>query len=205
MKKNKFISIALLAVMALSVGCSDGTTVSNTSSNPVNPVSTPDSSQSGNNASLDGIAQNEISVNIAEEANTNNTAFTLNRVIDSGTTDEDGNPYIYLDVTISNPTEKEYDLSVLNNFYLLADGSEIHFDIKTQIYASKSIENYSASPFTIPANNSFSGVIGGFVLPQNAQDLTVCFFPTQDNKSDKSNVVKVSVAPQNIDKLTPAE
>ncbi len=198
MKKNKFIPFALLAVMALSVGCSNGTSVSNTS------TGSPDSqtsSSADSNLSLDGIAQNEVSVNIAEEANINDTTFKLNRVIDSGTADENGNPYIYLDVTISNATDKEYDLSVLNNFYLLAGGNEIHFDIKTQIHATKNIENYSASPFTIPASSDFSGIIGGFVLPKDTQNFTVCFFPTQDNKSDKSNVVKVNVSAQNIDKL----
>lgn len=196
MKKNKFISFALLAVMALSVGCSNGTTVSNTSTN------SPSSSSADSNLSLEGIAQNEISVNIAEEANINDTIFKLNRVIDSGTADENGNPYVYLDVTISNATDKEYDLSVLNNFYLLAGGNEIHFDIKTQIYATKNIENYSASPFTVPANGGFSGIIGGFVLPKDTQEFTVCFFPTQDDKSNKSNVVKVSASTQNMDKLT---
>lgn len=193
MKKNKFISLTLLAVMAFSVGCSNGKNVSNTSIN---------SSDNGSSVALDNIARNEISVNIAEEANTNDTIFRLNKVIDSGTTDESGNPYIYLDVTISNATDKEYDLSVLNNFYLLVDGNEIHFDIKTQIYATKNIENYSASPFTIPANGEFSGIIGGFVLPKDTQDFTVCFFPTQDDKSNKSSVVKVSISSQNIDTLS---
>lgn len=199
MKKNKLISFALLAVMALSVGCSDGKNVSNTSANP---SASSDSANSGNNVALEGIAQNEISVNITEDASINDTTFRLNRVIDSGTTDENGNPYIYLDVTISNTTDKEYDLSVLNNFYLLAGENEIHFDIKTQIHATKNIKNYSASPFTIPANNEFSGIIGGFILPKDTQDFTVCFFPTLDNKSDKSNVVKVSISAQNIDKLS---
>lgn len=196
MKKNKIISFALLAIMALSVGCSDGSTVSNTS---------PSSSQSSGNAlSLEGIAQNEITVNVSENANANDTTFRLNRVINSGKTDDNGNPYIYLDVNISNATDKEYELSVLNNLYvLLADNSEVHFDIKTQLYATNNIENYSASPFTVPANGDFSGIIGGFVLPKDTQNFTVCFFPTQDNKSDKTNVVKVSVSAQNIDTLTP--
>ncbi len=199
MKKNKFIAFALLAVTALSVGCSNSPASSNTSTvTPGTPVSTGD----GNNVSLNDIAENEVDVNITEDANMNDTTFRLNRVIDSGTTDDNGNPYIYLDVTISNATDKEYDLSVLNNFYLLAGENEIHFDIKTQIYATKNIDNYSASPFTIPANSDFSGIIGGFILPKDAQDFTVCFFPTQDNKSDKSNVVKVNVSAQNLDKLS---
>lgn len=196
MKKNKFIAIALLAVMALSVGCSDGSTVSNTSSG--------DSQSAGDTLSLEGIAQNEITANVSEDVTANDTTFRLNRVINSGNTDENGNPYIYLDVNISNATDKEYELSVLNNFYvLLADNSEVHFDIKTQLYAANSIENYSSSPFTIPANADFSGIVGGFILPKDTQDFTVCFFPTKDNKSDKTNVMKVSVSAQNMDTLTP--
>lgn len=192
MKKNKFTAIALLAVMALSVGCSDGTTVSNTSSSST-------SQSSGEALPLEGIAQNEITANISEDAAANDTVFRLNRVINSGKTDDSGNPYIYLDVNISNATGTEYELSVLNNFYvLLADKSEVHFDIKTQLYAANNIENYSASPFAVPANSDFSGIIGGFIIPKDAQDFTVCFFPTKENKSDKANVVKVSVSAQNM-------
>lgn len=197
MKKNKIISIALLAVMALSVtaGCSDGTNVSNTS------INSQSSSGSESMLSLEGIAQNEISVNPAEDANANDTTFRLNRVINSEAASDDGNSYIYLDVTIANSTDNSYDLSVLNNFYILADDSEIHFDIKTQLHATKNIENYSASPFTIPANGEFSGIVGGFIIPKDTQNLTVCFFPTQDDKSNKSNVIKVSVSAQNMDKI----
>lgn len=197
MKKNKIISIALLAVMALSVtaGCSDGTNVSNTS------INSQSSSGSESMLSLEGIAQNEISVNPAEDANANDTTFRLNRVINSDAASDDGNSYIYLDVTIANSTDNSYDLSVLNNFYILADDSEIHFDIKTQLHAAKNIENYSASPFTIPANGEFSGIVGGFIIPKDTQNLTVCFFPTQDDKSNKSNVIKVSISAQNMDKI----
>ena len=80
----------------------------------------------------------------------------------------------------------------------MPDSQEIHFDVRTQLYGTKNIQNYSASPFTIPANDEFSGIIGGFILPQNVQDFTVCFFPTQDNTSDKTNVVKVNVTATDI-------
>ncbi|MDE5854334.1 MAG: DUF4352 domain-containing protein [Ruminococcus sp.] len=147
----------------------------------------------------EGLADTEISVGLTEEADINQTVFRLNRVIDSGTKSDNGDPYIYLDVTISNSTDKEYDLSVLNNFYLLLpDSEEIHFDVRTQLYGTKNIENYSASPFTVPANGEFSGIIGGFILPQNTQNFTICFFPTQDNASDKTNVVKINVTDSDI-------
>ncbi len=194
MKKYKFISFALLAVISMSVtGCSDNKNGS------VSNSSAESSMNFAENLKSDGIADNEISVAINEEADVNQTVFKLNRIIDSGTKSDSGDPYIYLDVTISNSTDKEYDLSVLNNFYLLMlDSQEIHFDVRTQLYGTKNIQNYSASPFTIPANGEFSGIIGGFILPQNVQDFTVCFFPTQDNTSDKTNVVKVNVTATDI-------
>lgn len=194
MKNHKLISFALLAVISLSVtGCSN---------NKNNSVSNPSSESSMNfteYSKSDGIADNEISVALTEEADVNQTVFKLNRVIDSGNKSDNGDPYVYLDVTISNSTDKEYDLSILNNFYLLLpDSQEIHFDVRTQLYGTKNIQNYSASPFTIPANSEFSGIIGGFILPQNTQNFTVCFFPTQDNANDKTSVVKVNVSATDI-------
>ena len=132
MKKHKFISFALLAVISLSVtGCSDNKNGS------VSNSSAESSMNFAENLKSDGIADNEISVAINEEADVNQTVFKLNRIIDSGTKSDSGDPYIYLDVTISNSTDKEYDLSVLNNFYLLMpDSQEIHFDVRTQLYTS---------------------------------------------------------------------
>lgn len=197
MKKYKLISFVLLAAISLSAaGCSESTGVSGNQSSAESSMNFSEYSKS------DGLAENEISAGVNEEADANQTVFRLNRVIDSGEKSDGGDPYIYLDVTISNPTDKEYDLSVLNNFYLLLpDNQEIHFDVRTQLYGTKNIGNYSASPFTIPANNEFSGIIGGFILPKNTDKFTVCFFPTQDNASDKSNVVKIEVTSDNISSI----
>lgn len=194
MKNHKFISFALLTIISLSVtGCSDNKNSSISNSSAESSMNFSEYSKS------DGIANNEISVALAEEADVNQTVFKLNRIIDSGNKSDSDDPYVYLDVTISNSTDKEYDLSVLNNFYLLMpDSQEIHFDVRTQLYGTKNIQNYFASPFTIPANGEFSGIIGGFILPQNVQDFTVCFFPTQDNTSNKTNVVKVNVTATDI-------
>lgn len=198
MKKHKTILLAFLTAFILSAtaSCSGNTT-----------VSSPETSGNGNivtnqPSKNNGIAVNEISVNPVEEANANDTGFRLNRVIDSGQTSDSGEPYIYLDVTISNHTDKSYDLNVLNNFYiLLANEDEVHFDVRTQLYGTKNISNYAASPFNIPANGEFSGIIGGFILPKDSQDFTVCFFPTQDDANNKSNVIKVNIGAQNIEKL----
>lgn len=198
MIKHKTILLAFLTAFMLSatVGCSDSTTVSSPENSGTGNVVT---NQPNKN---DGIAVNEVSVNPAEEANANDTGFRLNRIIDSGQTSDSGEPYIYLDVTISNHTDKSYDLNVLNNFYiLLTNEDEVHFDVRTQLYGTKNINNYVASPFNIPANGEFSGIIGGFILPKDSQDFTVCFFPTQDDANNKSNVIKVNVNAQNIEKL----
>ena len=194
MRKFKFIPLLLAAALAVTaaVGCTEKpdpeiSKVSDSSSSVVEP------------GKLEGIADKEISVAVKEEANENQTVFKLNNVVDSGMTDENGAKYIYLDVSISNSTDKEYDLSVLNNFYiLLPDEDEIHFDVRTQLHAAKNIEGYCASPFTIPANGEFSGIVGGFIVDKDISDLTVCFFPTQDDAKNKSSVVKVNVSAQDI-------
>lgn len=205
MKKYKFISLALISAIALActVGCS------NTPNSSTGDGGTVVATEPNNNVDVseltknNGIAQNEITANPAEEAKVNETTFKLNRVIDSGKTNDDGDPYVFLDVTISNTTENAYDLSIINNFYLLLpDNSEVHFDVRTQLYATQNIDGYFTNPFNIPSNGEFSGIIGGFVLPKDTADFTVCFFPTQNDASNKTNVIKINVSSQNIEKLS---
>lgn len=211
MKKYKIISIALLSVLTLSVsaGCSGNSNVGTGDSSSVVVATEPNgnsgnntvNNNSGNTVKNDGLAQNEVSGNPAEDVGANDTTFRLNKVIDSGTS-EDGGHYIFLDVSISNATSTAYDLSVINNFYiLLPDGSESHFDIRTQLYAGQNIDGYFPSPFSIPASGEFSGIIGGFVLPEDTQNFKVCFFPTLDDANNKTNVIKVDVSADNIEKI----
>lgn len=192
MKKYKIIPLLLAAVLAAAplTSCSAG-------EEPNHSVSMV------TNGKLEGIANNEIKANISEEASENDTVFKLNGIIDSGMTDDKGNRYIYLDAVIKNNTDKEYDLNILNNFYLLfPDSSEAHFDVRTQLYAVKNIENYVTNPFTLPANGEISGIFGGFLVAPDADTFTVCFFPTQDKLSNKASVIKVDVTSANITKLT---
>lgn len=192
MKKYKLIPLLLAAAMTFTatVGCSD-----ESSSSDGNEFISHDSNiVIATNGRLEGIAENEVSAAPKEETNENNTVFTLNRIVDSGNVDEDGKHFLYLDVTIQNSTATEYEMSALNNFYLLMnDGSELHFDIRTQLYGVKNVENYSNNPFTIPQSGTFSGIVGGFLVDDGVKDFTVCFFPTLDVGSDKSTVVKVPV------------
>lgn len=192
MRKYKFAAMILAAAMALTaaVGCSDKPESSSETSYKI--------SEDGR---LEGLADVEVTADLNQEADANQTGFTLNSVFDSGMRNDLGERYIYLDVTISNSTDKEYDLSVLNNFYILfADGTETHFDVRTQLYATKNLDNYTVSPFTVPAKGQFSGMVGGFLVGGDVNEFTVCFFPTLDDERDKSNVVKVKVTNDDIKK-----
>ncbi len=187
MKKCKIISLILAAaiVSTAAVGCSSEKKESSSGH-----------AQVSNNEELH---DKEISVGIAEEADENSTVFKLNRVLESN--QKDGR-FIYLDVSVSNATDKVYEMNCLNNFYILFDdGTESHFDIRTQINAAQTVEGYAANPFEIPANGEFSGVVGGFIIPADVQSFTVCFFPTLDDISNKSSVVKVKVNSSDIVKL----
>ena len=172
MKKYRIIPVVLAAVIAAVPfsGCSN-------------------SKEGSSSVSLnkqEGIAKNEVVADIAEEKESNETTFKLNSVIDSGKTDEEGNRYLYLDVVITNNTDKEYDLNILNNFYILyPDGEEAHFDVRTQLYGQNNMENYIPNPFALSANGELSGIIGGFIVPPDKNDFQVCFFTTQDVINDK--------------------
>lgn len=192
---NKYKLFALFLTASLAVTAAVGCTSRKDPDASKNPSSTVEPGK------LEGIAEKEISVSVKEEADENQTIFKLNNVVDSGMADDNGR-YLYLDVSITNSTGKEYDLNTLNNFYLLLpDGNEVHFDVRTQLYAGKNIESYVASPFTIPANGEFSGLIGGFIVDKDVTDMTVCFFPTQDDDRNKSSVVKVNVSAADIKQL----
>lgn len=197
MKKSHIIPLFLAAVLAAAsfTGCGDTRNNNGTGSSSV--VVSP---------KLDGIAETEIKANIAEEATGNDTVFKLNKVVDSGMTDGEGKRFIYLDAVIKNNTDKEYSLSILNNmFVLFSDGEEAHYDVRTQLYGVKNIEGYVESPFQISANGEISGIFGGFLVPENVNSFTVCFFPTQDVLADKTNVIKVEVGENDFVKLTPPE
>lgn len=187
MKKYKIISLILAAAVAATAAVSCSSEKKESSSGHT---------QVSNNEDLH---DKEISVGIAEEADENSTVFKLNRVLESN--QKDGR-FIYLDVSVSNATDKAYEMNCLNNFYILFDdGTESHFDIRTQINAAQTVEGYTENPFEIPANGEFSGVIGGFIVPEDIQSFTVCFFPTLDDMSNKSSVVKVKVDGSSIVKL----
>lgn len=190
MKKYKILPIIFAAVIAVTplVGCSKGKDDADSKPTIINKQ--------------EGLAKTEIKAEILEETLSNETTFKLNNVIDSGKTDDNGNRYLYLDVAITNNTDKVYDLNILNNFYLLLpDEEEIHFDVRTQLYGQKEIETYIPSPFTLSANGNITGIVGGFIVPPDKNNFTVCFFPTQEILTNKESVIKVDVTAENIVKL----
>jgi len=196
MRKYKLTALLLCAAMAISAaaGCSDDTGSRSMS------VTSQSTTVNQNN---EGRADHEVSAAVSEKASANKTGFTLNRVIDAGNRNEKNERFIYLDVTIDNTTDKEYELNILNNFYLLlSDGSEIHYHVGSQLYATNNLDGYIPSPFTVPASGQFSGIIGGFAVGEDVKDFTVCFFPTLNEPDKTPDVIKVDIAESDITVLT---
>ena len=193
MTKLKYLAALIAVCSAVTAGCSSGSR-SNTSDSSTPAVS------SGQEVHQNDLAQQEQNVSAGETAQEHNsTIYTLNSVASVVNSEGDGKRYIYLNVTVTNPSSESYELNALNNFFiLLADGTEIPFDIPTQIYAANNLKGYNDSPFTVPAGDTFTGYIGGFILDPDVTDFTVCFFPTGASSSDKSVIVKTEVSAADI-------
>ena len=198
MRKNRLAALFFAAALALTAAVSCERNKNSSSSDE-------SSYKISEDGRLDGLADKEYKVDITEEADVNDTGFKLNGVVDSGKTNDNGDHFVYINVTVNNPTEKSYELSVLNNFYILfGDETEAHYHVQPDLYAKNNISDYKGSSFEVPAKGSFSGLIGGFLIPAAQNEYTVCFFPSLDDEHDKSNVVKVKVKQEDITKLTPA-
>jgi len=192
MRKHRITALLLCAAMALTAaaGCSDKNSSSSVPSQPY---------KTSADGRQDSLAENVINAGLSETAKANDTGYTLNKVIDAGIHTDKNEHYIYLQITIDNTTDKQYDLNALNNFYILfGDGTEAHYDIRTQLYAGKNMSDFVSSPFTVPANGKFSGTIGGFLVGDDVNEFTVCFFPTLDNDRNKDDVIKVKVKKEDI-------
>lgn len=141
------------------------------------------------------IGKNKIDVSVNEDTNLNNTSYKINSIIDSGKRSENLK-YIYLDVTIKNDSDKDYDLNSLNNFYLIMDdGSETLTDVRADIYGKQYINNYEQL-LSVPAGGEYNGYIG-FLIDEDINTFTVGFFATADS-NDKSSVVLCKVTKDDI-------
>ena len=209
MKKFKYTAILLCAGLMLTsaVGCKkDKTTISDTS----NSISVNDDNNDNNtNTTKREIGKNEIVAGMSEEANENDTVFKLNSVLmtpDTHSTTEGERKYVYLDVEVTNNSDVTYDLNCLNNFILvLPDGSEIYSHIQTNVYATTTFKEnmYNPDPFNVPANGTFKGVVGGFRIPPETDNFTICFFPTKDDPNNKESVIKIDVTANDIQTISP--
>lgn len=180
MKKLKMAALLVTAVVALTpvFGCRANKKVKS-NNNEVSAY-----------ADLPDVGKNKVEVNLEEKAEVKTTSFKLNRVIDSGRV-KDGLKYIYLDVTIKNNSDKDYEISGLNNFYLLLpDKTEVLTDVRADIYAKQALSGYEQLN-GIAAGSEVTSYIG-FAVNENVKDFTACFFPpTAEN--EKTDVIRCDV------------
>ena len=83
---------------------------------------------------------------------------------------------------------------------MLPDGTSILPHMRTDQYGKEHYSVYAPTPFTVPARGEFTGYLTGFVVEENVDTFTVCFYPTQNN-NNKRTVVKVEVSPGDIKQL----
>ena len=206
-RKSRIISIitACLLCAVSACSCSD-------SNVPISPESSdsgdsysdifsnPDNLQQSDQESSEVSEVSEVEISVAQEADENQTVFRVDSVLDVGVQTDDGMKYIYPLVTIKNSSDTDYDLSSLNNIsILLDDGTEVHYDIRTQLYADDNIENYLPKVITVPAGGEVSGYAGGFIVPDGTDSFTVCFYPTQNEPRNKNTVIKCPISAENIE------
>ncbi|GEM_PF-385151 len=212
MKNYKFIAVLLCAAMLMTsaAGCKkDKTSTSGTSDSiSVNSEGNTQNSDSSSNSSNREIGKNEIKAEIAGETVENDTVFKLKSVLitpEAQPSSEGDRKFVYLDVDITNNTDTSYDINSLNNFMLiLPDGKEILSHIEARFYATENFKEnlYIPDPLTIPANGTFSGIVGGFRVPPETDSFTICFFPTGEDLNNKESVIKIDVASNDIKNLS---
>ncbi len=188
MKKFRIAAILMAAALAVipSTGCRCNSTKKSSSSGAAG----------SGYAGLEDVGTNTKNVKLGEEAVLNDTAYTLNKVIDSGYS-QDGEKYIYLDVTIKNQSDADFEANALNNFYLtLADKSEITPHVKADQYGKKSVSGYEHLS-GIPAGGEFSNYIG-FCVPEGTDSFTVGFFATGSDINNKENAVFCEISSSDI-------
>lgn len=200
---NKFRLSALILAFTLSAVCAFSCAEKNFSE-PDTKTSVIDNT---NTADTTESAQNKYSGNshktdsaFAQEAEVNNTIFKLNDVVRIPAPNVEGSDFIYLNVTIKNKVDLEYEISSMNNFFIaLPDETEVSMDVRAKLYAIQNYPRCTDDNITIPANGEFSGFLaGGFLVPSGTDSLTVGFFPTLNNAKDASNVILTPVSGGNI-------
>ena len=205
MKTSKLFAFTLAAVLTASAasGCLDKKSSSSQNVNISVETTEADDGlalQPKETVKHGPVGENKVDAEIGKEETANDTAFTLNSVIDGGRSD-DGMKFLFFDITLKNATNEAYTLSTLNNFYILTnDGEEIYSDVRSQLYANKNFntEKYFADPFDIPSNGQFSGIIGGYTVDADLNDFTLCFFPPGNDPLAKETVFNYKITADDI-------
>lgn len=194
MNKSRLSALALaLALSAVSAfSCSEKTETENNSDTSVSDTADPANKYSGNSKKTNSAFGQEMEVN--------NTVFTLNDVVRVPAPNVENSDFVYINVTIKNKTDIEYEINSMNNFFVaLPDETEISMDVRANLYAIQNYPQCVQDNIKIEANGEFSGFLaGGFVVPSGTDSLTVGFFPTLNNEKDASNVILAPVNTENI-------
>ena len=199
MKKTKLYALLLAATVTASVSAGCLGKKKSTYTPQPRPTHADDDERSP--VDLSTMGSNVINGELGTMISENDTDFTLNAVIDTGMRDDNAK-FIYFDITLRNNTDKEYELSTLNNFYIeLPAGTKLYSEVRTQLYAGSHFkeDKYFVDPFTIPSNGQFSGIVGGFILNEDMNEFNVCFFPTGKDPNNKKTVIKYKIT---ADKIT---
>ena len=198
MKNTKLYALLLAAAVTASVSAGCLGKKESTVTHQPRPTS---SNEDKSPVDISSMGSNVINGELGTMVSANDTDFTLNAIVDTGMRDDNAK-FIYLDITLRNNTDKEYELSTLNNFYIqLPQGTKLYSEVRTQLYAGSHFKDdkYFVDPFTIPSNGQFSGIVGGFILGDEMNDFDVCFFPTGKDPNNKKTVIKYKIT---ADKIT---
>lgn len=194
MNKSRISALALALALSMvsAFSCSEKTETESDSNTSISETTTPANKYSGNSKKTNSAFGQEMEVN--------NTVFTLNDVVRVPAPNVENSDFIFINVTVKNKTDIEYEINSMNNFFIaLPDETEISMDVRANLYAIQNYPKCIQDNIKIEANGEFSGFLaGGFVVPAGTDSLTVGFFPTLNNEKDASNVILAPVNAENI-------
>jgi len=164
---------ALVSVVPFSTGCAE----ENSSSASVSYVQTENKD----------IGKNKHETDLGASVTVDTTSFTVHSVIDVNKTTEDGEKYLYVKYTISNSSDKNFNVDNLNNFYITAGGKTYHNDVRTNLYAKQSINDYVELD-NVPAGGEVTNYVG-FIVPSDTSTVTCGYYVTSGEKTDKQDTI----------------
>lgn len=179
---NKFKTTILLLTAMISVlpfaGCGDG-------KNSSSDVSI---SYVGN----ENFGKDKHNADLGSPVTVDTTTFTFHNVIDVNKTTEDGGKYIYVKYTIQNSSDKNFKVDNLNNFYIEVNGEQYKNDVRANLYAKQSINDYIELE-SVPANGEINNYVG-FVVPEGTTSVTCGYYVTSGSVTDKQNAIVCEVS-----------